>query len=107
MTKPIEAYCNEGCQKSFSIHEFETKKLEEDIERTFFACPHCKHEYTAYYTDAGVRKLQEKMRSIHRQLVQPGANIKKLEHQEKMTRKRIKNVMDYLKNKYEVKSVSN
>lgn len=102
--KPVLAFCNEKCMRQFKLHEFETITLDEDIERTFFTCPHCKHEYTVHYADAGVRKLQEKMRGIHKQMAMPKANVKKLEHQEKMTHKRIKNVMDYLKNKYETKS---
>ena len=36
----------------------------EGIEKVYFLCPHCQHEYVAFYTDAEIRGLQEQIRIV-------------------------------------------
>lgn len=91
MKKGINAYCNENCQKQFGVNKFDTKRIDDDIEKTYFLCPHCNHEYAVYFTDEAVRKLQKKLRIIYRKIIDPNSDRKKMLLQEKMTRKRIKN----------------
>ena len=59
MTKPMKVTCNESCNKTFALTKFLTQKLDGGIEKVYFVCPHCQHEYVAYYTDAEIRGLQE------------------------------------------------
>ena len=69
MTNPILATCNESCKRTFELTEFLTDCLPDTVEKTYFLCPHCQHEYVAYYTDAEIRELQEEIRKIDRQTV--------------------------------------
>ena len=64
MSRPIIATCNESCNRTFELTEFLTDKLENDVEKTYFLCPHCGHEYVAYYTDAEIRELQEAVEGL-------------------------------------------
>ncbi|MBY3623722.1 hypothetical protein HGO21_29860 [Acinetobacter sp. CUI P1] len=70
-TKAMPAICNEGCNKQFEVNGFQTARLPGAIERTYFACPHCKHEYVAFYTDLEVRELQAKIRRVQTKLQNP------------------------------------
>ena len=80
--KPILATCNESCKRTFELTEFLTSEISDvlcikegvavkhsDVEKTYFLCPHCQHEYVAYYTDVEIRELQEQIRKIDRQTV--------------------------------------
>ena len=53
-----------GCSKEFRIETFEVEKLDRDIEKTYFICPHCGKEYISFYTDRHIRKKQELIRGI-------------------------------------------
>jgi transcription elongation factor Elf1 len=53
-----------GCGKEFRIETFEVEKLEKDIEKIYFTCPHCNKEYISFYTDRHIRKKQELIREI-------------------------------------------
>lgn len=68
MTKvePIKTFCNEGCQKAFNIIKMPTVKVKHGIDKTYFRCPHCKHEYIAYYANAETLRLQKTMRKLQR-----------------------------------------
>ncbi|MEK4149023.1 hypothetical protein NST02_18330 [Robertmurraya sp. FSL W8-0741] len=63
--KPIQATCDAGCKKVFSINKLKTKLVKNGIEKTYFRCPHCKHEYIAFYANQETKKLQKKMRKLH------------------------------------------
>ncbi|MDM5229644.1 hypothetical protein [Lysinibacillus pakistanensis] len=63
--KPIEACCDKKCGKSFNITKLKTKKVKGGNEKIYFHCPHCKHEYIAYYASDETRKLQAEMRKLH------------------------------------------
>ena len=69
MTKQKQALCNEGCGKVFAITGFTIRKLADNIEKTFFTCPHCGHEYLCFYTDPEIRRLQKQIRSVDREPV--------------------------------------
>src|SRR5690606_30423325 len=68
LSKPILATCDAGCDKTFTVTKFKTKKVKNGIEKTYFRCPHCKREYVAYYASKETTKLQRKMRKLLLQL---------------------------------------
>ena len=94
------AYCNEGCNNQFYV-DFKTDKLPGNVEKTYFNCTHCNHEYVAFYTDLETRKLQEKMRKLQKQFTNPNEDFSKLNKQEKKLQKLIKASMDKLRNRIE------
>ena len=53
-----------GCGEEFRIETFEVEKLEKDIEKTFFICPHCDKEFISFYTDRHIRRKQELIRGV-------------------------------------------
>jgi len=69
--KAMPAICNEGCSKQFEVNGFQTVRLPDAVEKTYFTCPHCKHEYVAFYTDLEVRDLQAKIRRVQTKLHNP------------------------------------
>lgn len=71
MTKPMKVTCNESCNKTFALTKFLTQKLDGGIEKVYFVCPHCLHQYVAYYTNAEIRNLQEKIRNVDRRIGKP------------------------------------
>ena len=77
MTKPMKVTCNESCHKTFTLTKFLTQKLDGGVEKVYFVCPHCLHEYVAYYTDAEIRELQEQIRKIDRQTVKAQKQLSK------------------------------
>ena len=58
-----QTYCNESCKREFTP-ELQTIPMGEGIEKVYFLCPHCQHEYVAFYTDAEIRGLQEQIRIV-------------------------------------------
>lgn len=60
----IRVACDAGCKQQFTIHDFQHSNLDGGVEKTFFTCPHCQHEYVALYTDEEIRNLQEKFRKV-------------------------------------------
>lgn len=55
----------ESCGKEFNLERFELAELGNDIEKTYFTCPHCDKEYVAFYTDPAIRRKQERMRRLN------------------------------------------
>lgn len=55
-------YCDK-CKKEFII-EVKTEKLEGNIERVYFTCPHCGEDYTSYYTNVLVQIKQRKVKEL-------------------------------------------
>lgn len=53
-----------GCGEEFRIETFEIEKLDKDIEKTYFICPHCNKEYISFYTDKHIRRKQELIRGM-------------------------------------------
>lgn len=65
----IPITCDE-CQIIFSISGFESETLNADqheiVERTYFTCPSCGHEYTCYYTDEDIRDMQKSVQRLYK-----------------------------------------
>ena len=66
MNRPMLTKCNgdDGCGKEFRIAKLELDKLNGGIEKTYFCCPRCNKEYTAFYTDRNIRRKQAKIRTL-------------------------------------------
>lgn len=54
----------DNCKKEFEVGKLQNRKLAKDIELTYFICPHCKTEFTAYYTNRQIRVNQSKIREM-------------------------------------------
>lgn len=94
--KPIPATCDAGCGKSFAITKFRTRIVKGGNEKLYFLCPHCKHEYIAYYASKETKRLQAQMRRLHRDAYKPESNMSALEidKQEAELKAQIKQSMD-------------
>lgn len=68
MNNPIRTFCNEGCKKEFVITKMKTIKAKGGVDKTFFRCTHCKHQYIAYYSSAKTVKLQQEMKRLQKEL---------------------------------------
>ncbi len=66
--EPIFAKCNKSCGHKFYVQYFKKDKLQNGIEKTYFTCPNCSREYVCFYTDDNTRKLQAKLRELHREI---------------------------------------
>lgn len=95
--KPIPAICNERCNERFDITEMPTVDLGDGIEKTYFTCTHCQHEYVVSYTDAEIRKLQEKIRKVQQKFGNPNYDHKVAAKQESKIKAQIKSGMDALR----------
>lgn len=94
--------CDAGCRKPFTINEMPTLSCDQsDIEHTFFTCPHCGQIYTVNYTNTEIRKLQERMRRLHRRFSDPWANYEDVKKKEAELRILIKEKMDALRKQVE------
>lgn len=65
MAEPMGAICNEGCGEQFTFNKLKTKTIKR-IDKIYFNCTHCNHEYTVYYANAETKKLQKDMRNLQR-----------------------------------------
>ena len=100
-------YCNEGCNNRFRIDELHVDKLPNSIQKTYFNCPHCGREYLVYYTDKSIRQLQYQMRQLHNQMGMEGADLPKLLNKEAILKKKIKDKMENIKNKFSLEEKRN
>ena len=75
--EPIYAKCNKSCGHRFYVEHFKIDKLDNNVQKTYFNCPNCGREYVCFYTDESTRKLQAKMRELHRKM--KWADAKELE----------------------------
>ena len=55
----------DGCNQEFNLEKLEVAKLDNEVEKTYFTCPHCGKEYVAFYTDPTIRRKQEKIRRLY------------------------------------------
>ncbi|MBS4536816.1 transglycosylase [Clostridium sp. D2Q-14] len=102
------AYCND-CKKQFQIEpkeeKLEEEKLENDVTRFYFKCPHCDKEYTSYYSNVLIRKKQEKMNNLNKKFLserdlQPQKALKTYKQIKKL-KKEIGQDMDKLQKRIE------
>lgn len=97
----LKIYCNAGCQKEFEVKAFKTVKLPDKVEKTFFTCTHCDHEYLVHYTDTETRELQAKIRRVQQRFANPRADHAKAARQEARIQIQIKEKMDTLRQRIE------
>lgn len=97
----MQTICDAGCKQQFVIHDFQYGSLDGGVEKTFFTCPHCQHEYVAYYTDKEIRKLQEKIRKVQRRFANFNYDHKAVAKQERKLKDQIKEKMDALRARIE------
>lgn len=100
-------YCNEGCNNRFHIDELHVDKLPNSIQKTYINCPYCGKEYLVYYTDKSIRQLQYQMRQLHKQMGIEGADLLKLFNKEAILKKKIKDKMENIKNKFSLEEKRN
>lgn len=55
----MNVHCDE-CKEDFEI-VIKKAKVEADVERNYFSCPHCSTEYTSFYTNKSIRNNQIKI----------------------------------------------
>ena len=94
--KPMAAACDAGCKKTFTITKIRTRKVKGGIEKNYFTCTHCKHEYVTYYASAETLKLQKDMRKLHVKMrgIQDSFEGNELIQQETQLKAMIKQSMD-------------
>lgn len=97
----MKTHCDAGCKKAFEIDEFLTAKLDGDIEKLYFNCPHCEHEYVAFYSDEEIRKLQARIRRVQRRFSNPNDNHEDAARREAELQAIIKEKMDALRARIE------
>ena len=93
----IKTHCDAGCQKAFEIEDFQTVRIGDEVDKVFFACPHCKHEYVAFYSDPEIRELQLKIRRVQQRFANPRADHAKAARREAEIKAQIKEKMDALR----------
>jgi len=97
----ITTVCDAGCKEQFTIHNLQQEHLSDGVEKSFFTCPHCQHEYVAFYTDAEIRELQEQVQKVQRRYANPKCNVKAAIKQESKLKQQIKAKMDALRARIE------
>lgn len=88
----MKTICDAGCKKEFVINKFNNRKVKNGIDKIYFKCPHCKHEYLAYYSSEETKKLQKEMRQLHVKM-QNGISDVLINHEQELKAK-IKQSMD-------------
>lgn len=89
--------CDE-CKKLFVIQPM-TQQLDDGVVRTYFACSHCEHSYTAFYTNAEIRRMQLEMNRLRQQ----AGKVKNIKEHDKLVakmdrlQKQINSKMDLLR----------
>ncbi|WP_339161776.1 hypothetical protein [Siminovitchia sp. FSL W7-1587] len=62
------------CRKPITIRTKE-KKHGKGIVETYFVCPHCQRRYTAFVTNAEIRKRQREIRQLHESVNKPAKDF--------------------------------
>ncbi len=100
--EPIIAKCNKSCGHRFYVQHFKLDKLNNKVEKTYFNCPNCGREYVCFYTDESTRKLQAKMRELHRKMKwTDGHKLDQLKQDEAQLKDTIAQSMDRVKQEVE------
>jgi len=89
------------CNSHFRIN-LKEKKHGKGVKESYFNCTHCDKHYTAFVTDAIVRRRQRELKRLHQSI--KGINdmdaYRKKQREIEQKKQRIKPLMDELKNKY-------
>lgn len=101
-THTLPVTCDAECNEQFEVVGFDVTQMDSDVEKTSFRCPHCEHEYIAFYTDAEIRKIRDHVsRSV---VLFNGSSIvdeRTIERSISMNRGKMRVKMDELKVKME------
>ena len=95
MNSLVKLECNQGCGQEFLLISIGAEVVRDDIWKHGFRCPHCGKEYIAYYTNEGIRRMQELQKQLQ---AKPTKKNKKLI---KDLAKRIEAGMERLKEEME------
>lgn len=82
------------------VRERVIDKEADNVIQSYIRCPVCHHEYTISYVNDTVRRLQRIQRDIR---MSDNKNPRYVEIQYNINKKRIKQEMENLKNKYSLK----
>lgn len=95
------------CHKPFNIQAKE-KKHGKGITETYFTCPHCNHRYTAFVTNAEIRKRQREIRQLSDTLPTITDMKKYQVVMQKINKKKaaLEPLMQELKNKVQAKALT-
>lgn len=99
-------YCNDVCQKEFKLTQLNTNlvdQLSSGIDRFYLECPHCQQQYTSYFLDGDMKKIQGeilRLQNKHSLKIKQKNKLSKL-------RQRIKFKNNQLKMKYEQSELDN
>jgi len=97
----MKGFCDAGCHKPFETEGLQTVRVGNGVDKVFFACPHCGHEYVCFYTDPEIRELQAKIRHIQKRFANPRADHTKAAQREAEIKNQIKDKMDALRARIE------
>lgn len=63
-----KVYCNDGCQGEFNITDMKEgiERLPDKIERHYIQCPKCAQQYTSYYLNDDMKKIQQEIQTLQR-----------------------------------------
>lgn len=61
-----EVSCD-NCGEAFKIKKLKTTWIDDNVQRTYFICPHCNKEYTSYYTDKRIRKNIKEIEKLQKE----------------------------------------
>lgn len=61
----MQLTCN-NCNKDFWLDRIRNRpvKNRSGVERVYFICPHCKCEFTSYYTNKSIKRKQQLVRDL-------------------------------------------
>ncbi|MGF7046384.1 hypothetical protein J2T13_000860 [Paenibacillus sp. DS2015] len=107
MSDPQQTTCDAGCNQQFTVDRFITDRIGNGVDKIYIICPHCSHEYVAFYSDTEVRRLQAKIRRAQQKFANPHADHAKVARQEAEIQQQIKERMDTLRLEVEGKGEPN
>src|SRR5690625_1801372 len=92
--------CDE-CNRYFKIN-LKEKKHGRGVIETYFTCPCCEKVYTAFVTDAIVRRRQREIKRLYEKFnkINDVNDRIKMQREIEQKKRRLKPLMDELKNKY-------
>lgn len=93
--------CDAGCGNTFTIDQIKTRRLSGGVDKVYFECPHCNHEYISHYTDAEIRNLQASIRHVQKMFANLGTGHTKAAKREAEIKQQIKEKMDELRTRIE------
>ncbi|OPA76753.1 hypothetical protein BVG16_16415 [Paenibacillus selenitireducens] len=81
--------CNE-CKQKFEIKAIKVRRLENAVDLNYFVCPHCKREYTSFYTNTDIRFEQKNVQSLYARFRNAKTQTTRLKIDEKIKASKVK-----------------